>query len=201
MSPIWPAGLLATAERLAGTSSGPGRPALGDLRRATSTAYYALFHQLVRDGSFDFLPGATEEDAAKIARWYSHTGVLAAAGLVVDAASGKNLDQIKKPNITSVTVLRSSAGGEINPRLVAVAEAFQSLQQARHSADYDGNYDPVRAVTLQHVEDCQTALDACLWLWQSGELRRRDESREAANRSYRVFLRLALLNSGGPRAR
>lgn len=175
------------------------RPAHADLRRATSTAYYAVFHQILRHGAIDFLSNADEDRVADVSRWFTHKGVDDAAGFVVDAASPKVLAAIKKESRQSVQALRHAAGGTIPPQLLLVADAFQTLQEARHSADYDGTYDPIRPVTINHVEDAEAALQAMYWLWLSATAK--NPQRQVADRAYRVFLRLALMKSGGPKER
>lgn len=197
--PIYGSRLIVTAERLAGVGAGRGRPALSDLRRATSTAYYALFHQLIRHASFEFLPEASETDAADVARWFSHKGVFVAAGLVLEAASRKAPSQFGKHERTAIVSIRAAAGGTVPGGLETVADAFQSLQAAREDADYDGNYDPVRAVTLNHVQDAKQALTETRLLW-NGQASP-GSRRTAIDPAYRTFLRLALLESGGPRGR
>lgn len=191
--------MLASAKKLAGSGAGRGRPALSDLRRATSTAYYALFHQILRHGAFAFLPGGVENEIADVSRWFTHAGIKDACTVVLQADSGKPLPQIKKDSRTSVMALRSAGGGRVSPQLVTIADSFISLQEARHSADYDGNYDPVRAVTLNHVQDADAALRECWSLWRAATSPRSHRQADAA--AYRVFLRLALLHSGAPRAR
>lgn len=138
--PIYGSRLLSTARKLAGVGSGAGRPAVSDLRRATSTAYYAVFHQIVRHSALDFLPSATENEVADLARWYTHTGLIAASELVNDAAGPRALSGVGKNDRTAVMSIRSSAGGSVPRQPVVVADALQTLQAARHSADYDGNY-------------------------------------------------------------
>lgn len=198
--PIWASALLRTAEQLAGVGAGRGRPALTDLRRATSTAYYAIFHQILRHGAIDFLPSGAEPEVASVARWFTHTGVLGAAGLVLDADTvTAGLGQVKRQSLEGVMAIRTSAGGAVPRDLVVVADAFQSLQDARHKADYDGNYDPVRAVTINHVDDARAAVEATWRLWNEGS--RVSEEAARANDAYRTFLPLAMLRSGGPRAR
>ncbi len=197
--PIYGSRLIVTAERLAGLGAGRGRPALSDLRRATSTAYYALFHQVVRHAAFEFLPEASEPEAAEIARWLSHNGVFSAAGLVLGAASNKTSQQFGKHDRIAVASIRSAAAGAVPPGVVTVVDAFQSLQLAREAADYDGNYDPVCAVTLNHVQDAQGALAASRLLWtgqKSPGARKR-----GMDMTYRMFLKFALLKSGGPKGR
>lgn len=193
-------GMLRTAEKLAGYEAGPGRPPLSDLRRATSTAYYALFHQILRHGAIDFLTEATEEEIADISRWYTHKGVHDAADLVLLAASDRPTALVKREKRQGVMAIRAANGGVVPDELVQLADAFQDLQAARHSADYDGNYDPARAVTLAHVEAAQQGLEAAWQLWRFGQ-QTRNAARRDKHTSYLIFLRLALLISGGPKAR
>lgn len=201
-SVIYPSRLLKTAKKLAGVDAGPDRPGLTDLRRATSTAYYALFHQIIRHGAIDFAPCADEEVIATVARWYTHTGIHAAAGLVTSADRAVPLEKLKKQDRAAATALRSEAGtsgGRLPRDVVIIADAFQTLQAARHSADYDGNYDPVRAVTINHIEDAETALRTAWSLWESGFPS--DSRTPSSFHAYQTFLRLALLQSGGPKTR
>lgn len=114
--PIYGSRLLKTASHLAGAGAGRGRPALSDLRRATSTAYYAVFHQVVRHSAYDFLPNGSEDDIAEIARWYTHTGVLHGAGLVVTAASSKPLRHIGKGDRAAAMALRVAGSGACGRR-------------------------------------------------------------------------------------
>lgn len=198
--PIYGSRMLTTADKLAGQGSGRGRPAVSDLRRATSTAYYAVFHQIVRHSALDFLPTASEVEVADIARWYSHAGLLSAAGLAIDAGSTRPLAAVGKNDKTAVMALRSSSGRTaVTSQLILVADAVQTLQLARHSADYDANYDPIRAVTINHVQDARAALKSIRSLWRAGNSPK--PSRLAAHATYRTFLRLALLKSGGPKGR
>lgn len=199
-SPIAAPGLLKTAHMLAGSNAGAGRPALSDLRRATSTAYYALFHQIVRHGCLDFLPDAGEAEVAEVARWFSHIGIRRASAAVSLAASTRPLTHIPKDQRGPVIALRTTQGaGSFSSRALAVADAFQVLQDARHRADYDGTYDPYRAVTVNHVNAAEAAVQVTWWLWRSQWSTRTGRQTEFA--TYRCMLRLALIFSGGPRSR
>lgn len=60
------------ADVLAGRESGRGRPRTAYLRRATSTAYYALFHELVTHGANRVLPRGPRQDRLVVARWFGH---------------------------------------------------------------------------------------------------------------------------------
>lgn len=198
--PIHAGELLRTARKLADMDAGSDAPASADLRRATSTAYYALFHQIARDGAFAFLPGASEDEAADVARWYTHTGILKSAELVLIAQDGAPLTSIGKGDRSAVMALRSCARQNgIPSRLGLIAEAFRSLQVARHLAHYDSTYDTSHETTLRHVTDAEAAVDAATWL--SRPHATPHTSRKQAHAAYCCFLSLAMMRSGGPKGR
>lgn len=197
--PIYGSRPLKTTELLACRNAGRGRPALSDLRRAASTAYYALFHQIIRHGTCDFLPGASESEIAEITRRHTHTGVLRAANSVVRAASAEPLTKISKPERPSVMVIRAAGGGVVDTDVPLIAGAFQTRQEARPSAGYDGNYDPVRLVMLNHIDDARTAVKKTRSPWRERESP--ELTRGQAHACYQSFPRLALLQSGTPKAR
>ncbi len=60
------------ANALAGGTAGRGRPRTAFLRRATSTAYYALFHELVQHGARRAAGAGPAEHRQAIGRWYAH---------------------------------------------------------------------------------------------------------------------------------
>jgi hypothetical protein len=60
------------ANALAGGTAGRGRPRTAFLRRATSTAYYALFHELVQHGARRAAGTGPAEHRQAIGRWYAH---------------------------------------------------------------------------------------------------------------------------------
>ena len=60
------------ADTLAGRTAGRGRPRTAYLRRATSTAYYALFHELVQHGARRAARNGPVEHQQAIGRWYAH---------------------------------------------------------------------------------------------------------------------------------
>ena len=101
--------LMGTARRL--TEPGASQPTQADLRRAVSTAYYALFHSLARAGA-DLLTGTSRGPAwHRVYRALDH---------------GKARD-----------ACRQQAARRTFPKEIRVfANAFDSLQEARHRADY-----------------------------------------------------------------
>ncbi|MBK7760929.1 MAG: hypothetical protein IPI35_31860 [Deltaproteobacteria bacterium] len=69
--------LLAQASRLA--RSEPRRPKQASLRRAVSTAYYALFHLLISEGSTVMSPMSDAKLRVIVARAFQHGAMKAVA--------------------------------------------------------------------------------------------------------------------------
>lgn len=195
-SPIWASDMLRTAEKLAGKGAGQGRPALCDLRRATSTAYYALFHQMTRHGALIAFPSLEEDEISAVARWYTHTGVRKAATWVTLAQHASTPPREARE---AVKLLRTTAGTIPPAQLLLVADSFIELQNARHDADYSHEYDPVRYTTLDHVATADSAVRATWSMWRAQWSPK--ENRQALHDLYSKFLSLALLASGGPKSR
>lgn len=133
--PIDPAELLDLAEELASLSKHPGRTS--HLRRAISTAYYAVFHELAAEAVMTTLQSEYWDDrAAAMARWISHTDL----STLCRAATG-----------TGGRALREALA-PVGPGTAYVAQVFLDLQGERHQADYDDTYD----ITLLRTEDLVT---------------------------------------------
>jgi len=112
--------LLSQAQNLAMRE--PRRPRQASLRRAVSSAYYALFHLLIHEASSVLV--TTNPLRQLMSRAFVH----AEMNRVSKSFAGGNLPQRFNP-IT---------GGAIVPsNLRDVAQAFVDLQQARHEADYN----------------------------------------------------------------
>lgn len=126
--------LIATARRLAKAS--PRRPRQADLKRAVSTAYYALFHALAKNGA-DLLVGVGAKRPEKA--W---TQVYRAL----------NHGDAKKV-CTNKDILRG-----ISPSLRGCAGAFVELQEARHKADYDPGHRISRAEALARIDQAEQAV-------------------------------------------
>lgn len=119
---IRPDWLLRQAEEL--TGSGRGQPRNADLRRATSAAYYALFHRLALDASRLVLPGGSHREVGQAARYVTYASIRQVCAWVGGESSPKHLDE-------TVGRLRAHAG------CTAVAAAFTKLHDERVAADYD----------------------------------------------------------------
>lgn len=142
--PIRPTELLRCAGDLAGIRRGRGRPRTTDLRRAISTAYYAVFHELAQQCTTELTRDgvASADTAAAVGRWIGHTDLKAVAGAVTG---------------TGNPALRDVLGGASRD-LRFLTDAFVELQDARELADYDNAYDVSKAVAVKHVRTAMQAV-------------------------------------------
>lgn len=132
--------LLDTARRLAATTGPTG----ADIRRAVSTAYYALFHRLIEAAGAALVPAADQQQA--LARRFSHTEMKKVCQLV-----------FKSPVPPFAVPFFGSAP---TADLVTVAKAFVDLQERRHAADYDTGTSLTPSSASDAVQDVQDAFDA-----------------------------------------
>ncbi|HEV2687174.1 MAG TPA: hypothetical protein VGV35_01430 [Bryobacteraceae bacterium] len=93
-------------------------PKQASLRRAVSTAYYALFHLLIDEAVGNW--GITRQRGV-LARTFEH-------------------DKMKKVCEDHVKLFYSAGQPASGVRLKDVARTFGELQQKRHTADYDNSY-------------------------------------------------------------
>jgi uncharacterized protein (UPF0332 family) len=125
--------LIVTARRLA--RAGPKKPRQADLRRAISTAYYALFHALAKEAA-DLLVGAGAMRAEKA---WVHAYRALEHGFAKNACKeAKNLG--------------------FPPGIAVCANDFVELQEARHRADYDPAARFSRAEALGWVARAEAAI-------------------------------------------
>ena len=114
-------------------------PTQASLRRAVSTAYYALFHFLIDEAVNIW---AVERHRAVLARSVSHARM---KGLCVD-------------------FLKVAQGGNSIPNeLVEVAQAFNQLQGDRETADYDNS----KQWSLLEVESVLEATENAFAAWKT----------------------------------
>ena len=119
--------LLALSRRLVRQAT--GAPAQADLRRAVSTAYYALFHLLVYEATQRMFGTAGDRAGLRacLARGFAHRIMRnVATAFMAGRAPAK-----RAPALT---------GRKPQPALAEVAGAFFVLQRARETADYDVAY-------------------------------------------------------------
>lgn len=95
-----------------------------NVRRAVSSAYYSLFHLLIRDAVLNWKPA---DQHARLARSFDHKRMKDASTAILKEMGNLPV----QPNAGA------DAGQVARFRLSTVAQAFVDLQQARHKADYD----------------------------------------------------------------
>lgn len=132
-----PRDLLATARLLA--TSTKGKPPQVHLRRAVSTAYYALFHMLARNGA-DLLIGGQGALRSKHA-WRQVYRAL-------DHGAARNACQNERIVSRFPKPIR------------AFANLFIVMQVRRHDADYDPVKRFSRSEVLQDIRNVETAVNA-----------------------------------------
>lgn len=143
---IRPDWLLRQANELGYRAAGAGQPRNVNLRRAVSSAYYAVFHGIVLAATDRLLPGATPDERHRLARSFSHSNLRLASEYVVT------------PNKVPTEARPIALSAATNAGLVDVAEALLSLQEARHRADYDHLADFTKVGALQAVDMAEDAL-------------------------------------------
>jgi hypothetical protein len=125
--------LITTARKLA--LAGPQKPRQADLKRAISTAYYAVFHAMARDAA-DLLVGVGTNRPDKA---WAHLYRSLEHGTAKNACAAAQ-------NLNFPLTIKTCAA------------AFVELQGMRHSADYDPNYRVVRSRALEAIELAESAI-------------------------------------------
>ena len=136
---------LSQARRLARTDS--RRPRQGNLRRAVSAAYYAIFHFLI-DRSSRFLVGSTgqrEQFRKATARAYAHGEMAAAA----KTFCGGTLPAAVQRSVGTLTIPRE---------LRDLASRFLDAQDQRHLADYDLSVTFLRGDVIDLIGNIEQAV-------------------------------------------
>jgi len=121
----YPDDLLEQAKHLANREK--KRPRQASLRRAVSTAYYALFHLLIHEATLNW---KRVDQRALLARLFEH-------GKMKSASDKQRGDCNRYINSNPPPL----PGDEINctRHLHRVANTFLQAQQQRHTADYDNS--------------------------------------------------------------
>ena len=114
------------------------RPKRASLRRAVSTAYYALFHLLITEATFNW---KRAEQRHSLARAFEHGKM--------KSASDK---QVSDLNAYFNTSPKPGHDYTIALHLRAVAETFVQLQQNRQIADYGNSAAWTRTEVLGQID-------------------------------------------------
>lgn len=150
---INPQHLLAVARDLANLDS--HRPRQASLRRAVSSAYYALFHLLIRssvNAQVGFGPTATHREIGEtMVRWFTHTRMAVVCGQFTGPVVPSRLRKVLPRGQQGAALVPTSTA------LQSVTRAFLDLQQARHDADYDPSKHFTRQGVLTQVDQAEQA--------------------------------------------
>jgi hypothetical protein len=120
----------------------PNRPRQASLRRAVSTAYYALFHMLINEVALKFVPNSPVWLRDQAQRAFTH-------GEMRNAC-----EQFSKSPKTYSHLLVPPLEAELQ----SIAAAFVELQQRRHAADYDLSQTFDRSTVLRAIELAKGAM-------------------------------------------
>jgi uncharacterized protein (UPF0332 family) len=123
--------LIITARKLARAS--PTKPRQAELKRAVSTAYYAVFHALAKDAA-NLLTGVGQMRTS---------GAWVHVYRALDHGFAKNACR-------EVRV--------VPPALMDCADEFIELQEARHKADYDPRASFTRVEALEWTSRAEVAI-------------------------------------------
>ena len=114
--------------------TGSGRPSQSSLRRALSTAYYAMFHALARNGA-DMLVGAKPK--------------------VRTSDSWKNVYRSLEHTRAKKVFGNSSVMGHFPPAIQKFGEVFAKMLQKRHEADYNPHARFTKTAVISDIDDAE----------------------------------------------
>jgi hypothetical protein len=132
--------LIEQAEHLAKRE--PTKPRQASLRRAISTAYYALFHMLIGDAALKLVPNSPVWLRDQARRAFAH-------GEMRNACEAFS----KSPKAYSHLLV-----SPLEAELQSIATAFIRQQQIRHAADYDLSQTLDRVAVLEAITLAKTAM-------------------------------------------
>jgi uncharacterized protein (UPF0332 family) len=122
------------------------KPRQASLRRAVSTAYYALFHLLISEATLNW---RRPEQRSLLARMFEHGKMKAAS---------------ERQRAVCNRFLNSSppAGPELDcaRHLLQVAATFFDAQQQRHAADYDNSVQWTRTQVKSRIAAVEEAFES-----------------------------------------
>lgn len=142
-----PEGLLEQAQHL--VKREPKRPKQASLRRAISTAYYALFHLLISEAILNW---RRAEDRVGLARMFEHTHMRSICTSKRDELN----KEFKKRNKAG----RPNQEEAINRHLHRVVSTFVQMHEQRELADYDYSSNWTRTDVLPKVEGVAASFKA-----------------------------------------
>jgi len=122
------------------------RPRQASLRRAVSTAYYALFHLLIYEATLNW---KQKDLRPTLSRHFSHGKMKSAS-----QRQGKDRERAT-PALSS-----PDPTAEVQRQLSIVAKTFVETQAYRHTADYDNAESWTRIDTLAVIDNVKAAFES-----------------------------------------
>lgn len=145
--PIDPDGLIQAARHLVDHNP-TGRPSNALLRRAVSSAYYALFHAISRQAAQQMLPSGPAAAQYSLARYIGHIHISLPCAWIAQREQKKPPARLKPV----VDALRSTS-------IVPIARVFYDLRESREAADYDHLHsDIAKATVVANIDDAERAI-------------------------------------------
>jgi uncharacterized protein (UPF0332 family) len=122
----------------------PHSPTQANLRRAVSSAYYAVFHLFSGEVAAQISPLGPSGLRNRTQRALNHNSMYKAAeAFSLSGARPRNLP-------ADIDLL-----GPVSAELISIAEGFKRLQDERHAADYDISQSFDRIKVLELVETAE----------------------------------------------
>lgn len=154
--------LIAQAKSLARLD--PRRPQQANVRRAVSSAYYAVFHFVIERSAVALCGGATDARPLRsmLARAFQHGAMRAVAVSWNEASAalskGKGPHGLPAPVAAALVELNAGIPAE----LAELAATFADLQEWRHEADYNLSVPISRADAIARGSDAERVV-TILW--------------------------------------
>jgi hypothetical protein len=127
-----------------------------ELRRAVSSLYYALFHQINQDAAALLAPNVSAATNFCIQRWFDHRQMKEICG------------RFTAPELANP--LLGLIGRTASSDLRTVTRAFILLQEARHQADYDLGYQLAKTDAISRAKVAAEAFQAWQRIQDSSEV-------------------------------
>ena len=142
----FPNDLLEQARHLANRE--PKRPKQASLRRAVSTAYYAIFHLLSMETAKNWKRPA---ERFTVARMLDHTPMA--------KACSRKRDELNRYFNTTPRP-RPGHDYDVRKHLQVITNTFVDMLQHRHTADYDGATTWSRTDVLEKIQSVEEAFNS-----------------------------------------
>ncbi len=143
----------------------PRRPRQVHLRRATSAAYYGLFHDLLAGATRQGVPhDAAAELKEVFGRTYGHALMKEGAKLLIrtlvdQSAREPGAKQEGQPMPKASRSAQRICGGRLHADLAAIGLAFTQLQEQRHRADYSTGATFTKQAVSRNIDAARVAVE------------------------------------------